>query len=391
MNIATLSLAYLRDRAFTMALNLVMLALGIGTIVVVILFGAQLESRLTRDSRGFDLVVGAKGSPLQLILSTLYQADVPIGNVPLDDANAIARNGLVATAVPIALSDNYRGFRIVGTEPSYAQHYGAKIAQGRLWQAPFEATLGAEAARATGLVIGAGFVGARGVAPGGEVRGDRPYTVVGILAPTGAVLDRLILTPVESVWQLDDRGRAAVVPEITALLITYRTPMAAAMLPRFVNSRTALQAASPAYETARLLSLVGVGIDTLRGFGILLIASAALGVFIALYNATRERRYDIAIMRSLGASRGRVLREVLLEGLLLASGGIVLAFALGHGVAALLGEFSPEARALGLSGLAWRAEESWLVVLAMLVGVAAALVPALLAYRVDIAHTLAGD
>ncbi|HEY6336134.1 MAG TPA: FtsX-like permease family protein, partial [Alphaproteobacteria bacterium] len=184
---------------------------------------------------------------------------------------------------------------------------------------------------------------------------------------------------------------AAKVPEITALLITYRTPMAAAMLPRFVNSRTALQAASPAYETARLLSLVGVGIDTLRGFGILLIASAALGVFIALYNATRERRYDIAIMRSLGASRGRVLREVLLEGLLLASGGIVLAIALGHGIAALLGEFSPEARALGLSGLAWRAEESWLVLLALLVGVAAALVPALLAYRVDIARTLAGD
>jgi putative ABC transport system permease protein len=403
MNLATLSLAYLRDRSATMALNLVVLGLGIGTIVAVILFGAQLESRLTRDSRGFDLVVGAKGSPLQLILSTVYQADAPIGNVPIDEANAIAGNGLVATAIPLALGDNYRGYRIVGTEASYAQHYGARIAEGRLWQAPFEATLGAEAARVTGLGIGANFVGAHGVVPGGEARGELPYEVVGVLAPTGTVLDRLILTPVESVWRAQERERGEVrriagelaerAPEreITALLITYRTPMAAAMLPRFVNSRTALQAASPAYETARLLSLVGVGIDALRGFGILLIAAAALGVFLALYNATRERRYDIAIMRSLGASRGDVLCKVLLEGLLLASGGIVLALALGHGVAALLGEFSPEGRALGLSGLAWRAEESWLVVLAMLVGAASALIPALLAYRVDIAHTLARD
>ena len=178
--------------------------------------------------------------------------------------------------------------------------------------------------------------------------------------------------------------------EITALLVVYRTPMAAAMLPRFINSRSALQAASPAYETARLLSLVGVGVDTLRGFGILLIVTAALGVFVALYNAMRERRYDIAVMRSLGASRGAVLREVLLEGLLLALGGVVLALVLGHGVAALLGDLLPEARALGLSGFVWRPEESWLVALALCVGIASALLPALLAYRVDIAHTLAG-
>ncbi|HYB09681.1 MAG TPA: FtsX-like permease family protein [Alphaproteobacteria bacterium] len=387
MNIVTLSFAYLRDRALTMALNLVMLALGIGTIVVVILFGAQLESRLTRDSRGFDLVIGAKGSPLQLILSTLYHADAPIGNVPLDDANEVAHNGLVATAIPIALGDNYRDFRVVGTEPSYAQHYGAKIAQGRFWQAPLEATLGAEAARITGLRVGDNFSAQHGFVQGGQTRESAPYVVVGILAPTGTVLDRLILTSVESAWQV----QAVPVHEITALLITYRTPLAAAMLPRLVNGHTALQAASPAYETARLLSLVGVGIGTLRAFGILLIACAALGAFIALYNATSERRYDIAVMRSLGASRGRVLREVMLEGLLLALGGILLAFALGHGIAALLGEFSSEARALGLSGLVWRADEGWLIVLALSAGAAAAFVPALLAYRVDIAHTLAGD
>ena len=169
MNIASLSLAYLRDRAFANALNVVLLALGIGTIALVILFGAQLENRLTRDSRGFDLVVGAEGSPLQLILSTVYHADVPIANIPLAEANVIATNPLVATAIPMALGDNYQSFRIVGTETSYAQHYGAKLAEGRLWQAPFEVTIGSEAARVTGLKIGANFVGVHGLVPGGEI------------------------------------------------------------------------------------------------------------------------------------------------------------------------------------------------------------------------------
>lgn len=411
MNLARLSLAYLRDRALTNALNVLLLALGLGTIVLVILFGAQLEHRLTRDSRGFDLVVGAKGSPLQLILSTIYQTDVPIGNVPMAEAKVIAANPLVATAIPLALGDNYHGFRIVGTETSYPRHYDAKLAEGRLWQAPFEVTIGSGVARATGLRLGATFVGAHGLAGGGELHEEFPYKVVGVLGPTGTVLDRLILTPVESVWQVHDHERAEmheksakqgaagnvlgklaeVMPEseITAMLLTYRTPLAAAMLPRFINSRSALQAASPAYETARLLSLVGVGIETLRGFGYLLIVTAALGVFIALLGAMRERRYDIAIMRSLGATRGTVLREVLLEGLLLAAGGIVLALLLGHGVAALLGDLLPEARAIGLSGLVWRPEETSLVFLAFGVGAASALIPALLAYRVDIAHTLA--
>lgn len=411
MNLATLAFAYLRDRALTSLLNLVLLALGIGTIVLLILFGAELESRLTKDARGFDLVVGAKGSPLQLILSTVYQTDIPTGNIPLAEAKTIASNPLVARAIPLALGDSYRGFRIVGTEASYPEHYHAALAAGRLWQGPFEVTLGSEVARRSGLKLDGTFVGVHGLVAGGEAHEEFPYKVVGVFEPTGTVIDRLIMTPVESVWRVHEHERAeareragkagaagqmvgalaeeAPQSEITALLLAYRSPLAAAMLPRFINSRSSLQAASPAFETARLLDLVGVGIDTLRGFGILLVATAALGVFVALYTAMRERRYDLAIMRCLGATRGTLVREVLLEGLLLAAGGVVIGLALGHGAAAALGAFVPEARAIALSGLVWRPEEGWLVLLALLVGALSALVPALLAYRVEIAHTLA--
>lgn len=398
MSLLTLSLTYLRARALTSALNLLLLALGVGTIVVLLLFSAQLEDRLTRDARGFDLVVGAKGSPLQLILSSIYHVDVPTGNVPLAEADVLRKHRLVQAAIPLALGDSYRGFRIVGTEHAYPAHYGATVAQGRLWQESLEATIGAAVAAATGLRVGSTFAGSHGIAEEGAEHGEHPYRVVGVLARTGSVLDRLILTPIESVWLVHEEQHGAAGEkegeheedrEITALLIRYASPLAAATLPRLVNSQSALQAASPQFESARLLTLLGVGLDTLRGFGLLLIGTAALGVFIALYNAMQERRYDMALMRSLGATRGTLLRQVVLEGLLLVGAGTVLGLGLGHGVAELLGLLLPEARAMGLTGLAWLPQEFILLLLAAAVGLVASALPAAQAYRTDIAATLA--
>ncbi|HET6522228.1 MAG TPA: ABC transporter permease, partial [Geminicoccaceae bacterium] len=172
MNLLTLTLAYLRARILTTGLNLVLLALGVATIVVLILFGAQLADRLTRDARGFDLVVGAKGSPMQLILSAIYHADVPTGNVPAAATEELRADPMVRSVIPLALGDSLRGFRIVGTEHAYADHYGARLADGRLWAEPLEATLGARVAAATGLGVGDRFVGSHGLGAGGPAHGD---------------------------------------------------------------------------------------------------------------------------------------------------------------------------------------------------------------------------
>jgi putative ABC transport system permease protein len=429
-----LSLAYIRARALNAALNLVLLALGVGMIVLLLLFSAQLEDRLTRDARGIDLVIGSKGSPLQLILSSIYHVDFPTGNIPLAEAERWAAHPLVAQAIPLALGDSLAGFRILGTEHAYAEHYGAALAAGRLWQQPFEATLGAQVAASTGLRVGDSFVGSHGLAAGGPQHGEHPYTVVGVLEPTASVLDRVVLTPIESVWlahgmqrhedheedgaerhphaagaaehsgehaeQGADEHRAepeAAAPaprgerplEITALLIRYKSPVAAVQLPLLVNQESALQAASPAFETARLLSLVGIGVDTLRGLGLLLIATAGLSVFIALSNAMQERRYDLAVMRTLGASRAQLFTQPLLEGLLLAGAGALLGILLGHAVAEAVGLFLPEGRNMGLSGLTWLPQEVFVLLLALLVGLVAALLPAIQAYRTDIAAVLA--
>ena len=397
MNLATISLAYLRARSLTTALNVLLLGLGIATITLLLLASDQLEDRMQRDARGIDLVAGAKGSPLQVILSAIYHLDVPTGNIPLAQAKEIAKHRAVKKTIPLALGDSYRGFRIVGTNHDYVAHYDAKLASGRMWQKPMDTVLGAEVAQRAGLSVGAKFTGAHGIAEGGTEHGDAPYEVVGVLAPSGLVLDRLVLTGVESVWLVHDEHQGADPQtkvdeedkEITALLIQYASPLAAAILPRYINNNSAMQAASPAYETARLFTIIGVGVDVLRGFALVLIFSAGLSVFIALYNALNERRYDLAVMRTLGASRRRLMALMLFEGALLAGFGGALGLALGHVLTEALGRVLKSAQQVTVTGWSWVNAELWLLALAFGVGVIAALLPAWRAYRTDIARTLA--
>jgi len=397
VNLATISFAYLRARSLNTALNVLLLALGIATITLLLLATDQLEDRMQRDARGIDLVAGAKGSPLQVILSAIYHLDVPTGNIPLAQAKEIAKHRAVKKTIPLALGDSYRGFRIVGTNHDYVAHYDAKLAAGRLWGKPMDTVLGAEVAQRAGLSVGMKFTGAHGIAEGGTEHGDAPYEVVGVLAPSGLVLDRLVLTSVESVWLVHDEHQSADSQakvneedkEITALLIQYASPLAAAILPRYINNNSTMQAASPAYETARLFSIIGVGVDVLRGFALVLVFSAGLSVFIALYNALNERRYDLAVMRTLGASRRRLMALMLFEGALLAGFGGALGLALGHVLTEALGRVLKAAQQVTVTGWSWVSAEFWLIALAFGVGVVAALLPAWRAYRTDIAQTLA--
>jgi putative ABC transport system permease protein len=401
MNLPGISFAYLRAKPLSTALNLLLLALGIATITVLMLATRQLEERMTRDARGIDLVAGAKGSPMQLVLSAVFHLDAPAGNIALADAAQLAKNRAVKRAIPIALGDSFRGYRIVGTNHDYPAHYGARLADGSLWTKPMEAVLGAEAARATRLAVGASFTAAHGVgASGGEDHDALPYRVVGVLAPTGSVIDRVVLTSVESVWAVHGHAEPGADPqaivdameeeekELTALLIQYASPLAAALLPRQVNAGP-LQAASPAYESARLFRMLGVGIEVLRAFGFVLVLTAGLSVFIALTNALEERRYDLAVMRMLGATRGKLMALLMLEGLTLAAAGAALGLVLGHLLTGVLGAALRAQQQVPVTGWDWTLAELWLVALALGVGVLAALIPAWRASRAEVAPVLA--
>jgi putative ABC transport system permease protein len=401
LNLATLSASYLRARPLNTVLSLGLLALGVATIVLLLLVVSQLEERMHRDARGIDLVVGAKGSPMQLILSGIYHVDAPTGNIPLAAAQELGKNRFMKKSIPLALGDSWKGYRIVGAPPSYPEHYGATLQSGRLHDKPMEAVLGAEVASRTGVAVGGTFTGVHGIGNegGGGEHAEHPYTVVGILSRTNSVLDRLVLTSIESVWKVheehqgpeDEADRKALeeAREVTVLLVQYASPLAAATLPRQINAQSELQAASPAYETARLFRIVGVGVEALRAFALVLIVAAGLSVFIALYNALEERRYELAVMRTLGASRAKLFGLLMTEGVVLSLLGAILGLVLGHLLAAALGAWLEAEHQYAVSGLEWLPEELWLVAVALGVGVLAALLPAWRAYRTEVSRTLA--
>jgi putative ABC transport system permease protein len=236
--------------------------------------------------------------------------------------------------------------------------------------------------------VGGTFAGAHGIGGGGEEHGEEPYTVVGVLGQTGSVLDRLVLTSIESVWEVHDDADEAK-REVTVLLVQYASPLAAATLPRQINAQSELQAASPAYETARLFRIVGVGVEALRAFAAVLILAAGLSVFIALYTALEDRRYDLAVMRALGGSPGRLFGLLMMEGIVLALLGAAIGLGLGHLLTAAMGAWLESQQQYPVSGLEWREEELWVLAVALGVGVMAALLPAWRAYRTDVSSTLA--
>ena len=399
MTVMRLALAYARRRPLSTLLVVVLLAIGVATVTLTLLLSRELADRLTRDAAGIDLVVGAKGSPLQIVLAGVYHVDVPPGNIPLAAVAELRANPLVREVIPLALGDSFRGFRIVGTEPALVAHYGATLRDGRLWQAPLEAVVGSAGAAATGIGVGGEFAGAHGLAEGGGEHGDARFRVTGVLAPTGTVLDRLVLTALDSVWAVHeqhgeaphDEHEAEPEREVTLALVRYASPLAAATLPRAIDRNTALVAASPAYETARLMTVFGAGLDLIRAFALLLVAASGLMLFVALAQALEDRRYDLAILRALGASRRKVAAVLLLESFALTLAGTAAGIVLAHAAALGIGLVVPAAAPLAAAAQRWVPEEWAVVALALGAGILAALWPAWRAMRVDVAATLADN
>lgn len=387
------------------------MTLGIGIISMLLLLNKQLDEQFRRNIKGIDMVVGAKGSPLQLILSSIYQIDSPTGNVSLEEAQRIIRNPLVKTAIPLAMGDNYMSYRIVGTNAKYPAHFEAQIKEGKLFSTTLEATLGAKVARVTGLKVGDTFSGAHGFDNMDDVHGDKKYKVVGIFENNNSVVDQLILTDISSVWSIHEHanepnqganvnsllteGEAVSTDdpsqEITSLLVKFRNPMGMVALPRFINENTKMQAASVAFEINRLFELMGVGIDTLRAIALIIILIAGVSVFISLYNSLKERKYEMALMLSMGATRTKLFVMLLLEGIMLAL--------VGYGAGILFSRiglwiFSRAAESdyhYSFANFSLLPEEIWLLGGAILIGILAAAIPSLGIYRINLSRTLAEE
>lgn len=430
MNLAKISWSNLTDKPLSSFLSGLLMTLGIAIISLLLLLNKQLQDQFSRNIRGIDMVIGAKGSPLQLILSSIYQIDSPVGNIPLAEAERLTRNPMIKTAIPLAMGDSYKSFRIVGTNTKYLDHFGATLAQGQLFKEDLDVVLGTRVAGATGLKVGDSFASQHGLDGNGEEHGNRQYKVVGLLAASNSVCDQLILTNVSSIWAVHDHASAngeehhdekasaststvskaeqqdgstgpddeehgpeaepEPSPEITSMLVKFRNPMGM-MLKRGIDNNSKLQAALPAIEVNRLFDLLGIGVQTLRGLALAIIIVAGISVFVSLYNSLKERRYEMALMLSMGATRAQLFGMLLLEGLVLALIGFVAGLALSRLGLWLLSQFVEGNYHYSFSDLSILPDEWWLLAVAVGIGLVAAALPAIGVYRMNISQTLAEE
>ena len=394
------------NRWLNVSLSILLTALGVALVIIITQFGHHIHNRLTTDGKGIDIVVGAKGSPLQLVLSSVYHIDIPTGNMSFKNAQKWMNHPHVKTAIPLALGDDWKGNRVVGTTSLYIEHYGATFSEGQIWKRNYEAVVGSSVP----LNIEEKFWGTHGITGHGHAHEEQAYSVVGKLAPTGTVLDRLILTSVDSV--LDIHGQESLstrnsldhdhhhghhhdthasdtkkTAEITALLLKTKTPIANINLPRTINRQSALQAANPALEIARLSAILGIGIESFSALSILLIMIAAISVFSGLASGLENRSGDLAVLRALGHTKARVAKLIITEGIFITCAGIAFGLAIGAlGYNIICDRIAP----LQLSAASFTLYPSvfYIISSVFIAGIVASLLPAFRAANIDVVKQL---
>lgn len=392
-------------------LSIILFGLGIGLISFLMLLNTQLSENFEKNLADIDLVIGAKGSPLQMILCNMYHIDNPTGNITIDEAKAFLnpKHPLLAKSVPLSLGDSYKKYRIVGTNDGILDIYNGKLAQGNLWAKDLEVTLGAAVARATGLKIGDTFASSHGFEDNEDMLHDHTsFKVVGVLEQSGSVLDQLILTNPSSVWLVHEHHEegeehSAKPPvrsneellahpdkDITSLLVRYKdkTNYRTLSMPRAINDNTDMQAASPPYEINKLYALIGVGTDAIRWLAILIALVSAISIFITLYKSMKERRYELSLIRVMGGSRATLFALILLEGIILAIIGYVVGMIVSHVGMQVMSHFLQDSYKYSFTGWRWTSGDSWLLLASIGIGIITALIPALQATYTDIHKTL---
>lgn len=389
-------------------LCILLMMFGISIISLLINIGNQMQDKFSKNISGIDMVVGAKGSPLQLILSGVYQIDAPTGNIPMSELQSLQTNPLVKQVLPLSMGDNYQGFRIVGTTNPYLKHFEADYAAGVAFKNNMEVVVGANVARKLNLKLNESFASSHGFEKEGEAHGDKKYTVVGILKSNNSVIDNLILCNLNSIWEIHEHEAehanetheehaehaneaAESNHDITCALVKFRSPMGLMTIPRLINQNTKMQAALPAIEINRLFELMGIGIDAFKALAIAIMLISGISVFVTLYNALKERKYEMALMLSMGGKRTKLFFMLMFEGLFLSLSGYILGILLSRIGLWVASRMLDQNFNFDLQQSMLQKEEIYLLIAALLVGIFAAIIPSLGIYRINISKTLAND
>ena len=415
-----LALKNILHKPLNAMLGILLFTLGVGLVDFLIVMDHQLKEKFQKNLAEIDLVIGAKGSPLQMILSSMYHIDNPTGNISLESVKAFRnpKHPLISNTIPLSIGDSYNGFRIIGTEEKILSTYKTKVVEGAIWKEDFDVVIGRSVQKRLGLRLGDSFHSSHGFVMEDHTMHDdvSPFKVVGILASSGSVLDQLILTNTSSIWAVhgieghdhekeehnhdeSDDGHAhddleGDLPEeleITSLLVQFKNKKSyqALNMLRGINENTDLMAASPALELNRLYDMMGVGTDALKNLALIIALVSALSIFVSLFNSLKDRKYELAIMRVMGGSQGKLFSLMTWEGLIIGILGTLSGILVAHVFMELFAGVLEHKYKYPFTGLNFYKEEIVLVVVALFIAFLASVIPAIKASRIDIHNTLA--
>ena len=330
MNIVKLSYKNIVTKPLQTFLTVLILSLSIALLLGVKQLNKVFESQLQQSLNGVDMVVGAKGSPLQLVLSAVLHIDNPTGNISYKEAKKLAKSRYIKDAVPISIGDNYKGYKLVGTTTDFIDLHKTKLEKGTLFKKPFEIVIGSAVANNLNLKIGDTFSSSHGMIENAlESHDETPLKVVGILAPTQNVIDRLIVTNLKSIWHMHEHENGTDAhnhedDEITAMLIKFSNKMGLLRLPRTINQDTNFQAALPKYELDKLFQFTAIATKAITWIAFAILFVSGISMFVSLYRMVKEQAKELALVRTYGASRNTLIKLVFSQGLIIGIFSFVL-------------------------------------------------------------------
>ncbi len=335
MNLWSLSLQNIKSKPLYTFLSVLILSLSIALLLGIQQLKRSFKNQLENNLGNIDLVVGAKGSPLQLVLASVLHLDNPTGNILYKEALKLSKNPMIKSAVPISYGDNYKGFRIVGTTNTFTALYNAELEKGHNVEKSMQVVLGNAVALKLNIKIGDTLLSSHGLIENNIEIHQESFTVVGVLKPTQKVIDRLILTNLESVWEVHhheeeehDHLEHHHEKEITSLLINFKNPRGLLTFPRRINKQTNMQAALPKYELHKLYEYTSIGFQTISLIAYLILVISCITIFISLYKMVKERAFDLAILRTYGASNFQLIKMIFYEGFIVVFSSFLLGFLL---------------------------------------------------------------
>jgi len=403
----------LRQHAVSTAITVATTALATGLVLSVFSIQAQAFAAFTGGPVGFDAAVGARGSQLQLVLNSVFHLETSPGNVPWALYEQLAHDPRVELAVPYCTGDNYQGFRVVGTtqdlftEFEYRDDERLEVEDGgRIFDPEHaEAVLGSHVAQQTGLTVGSTFHPSHGVGEHGGMSHDEAYVVTGLLRPTNTPSDRVVWIPIEGVFRMGGhllRGKGEEfeahphqpIPdehkEVSAVMLKFRSPMAGFALEQAINrsGKDATLAFPIGRVMADLFETFGWANRILEFVAYLVVLVSSGAILASLYNTINARRREIAILRSLGASRPLVFTAIVVESGTIAFAGALLGFAVYAALLAVAAAVIREQTGVVLQVWTFHPAHLWTPIGMLCLGAAAGLAPAAKAYSTDVASHL---